>query len=244
MSDWLVVILSAPLASFADSPGNAVRRSGDMPTRSALIGLAGAVLGVERADAAGQAALARALVTAAALHDPGHPLEDFHTFQSLHQAAKGARTRAEALAKAHHLETSITLRNYRSDALWQAAYRLSDAPGTLTLDGLAQAFRRPVFAPYIGRRSCPVAHPFNPVIVRHNDVRDAFADHADRTPTPRYNGRRAHEYSLEDRVDAPGANQASHRLRRDDPRDRAIRWTFGERDEWRLGPVTAGDNRT
>lgn len=242
MVDWLVVILSAPLASFADSPGNAARRSVTMPTRSALVGLAGAVLGVERIDAAGQAALARALVTAAALHEPGHPLEDFHTFQSLHQAGKGARTRAEALANTRHLETSITRRDYRADALWQAAYRLSDAPGDLTLNALAEAFRRPVFAPYIGRRSCPLAHPFNPVIVSHDDVRDAFAAHADRTP--RLNGRKAREFSLEDRIDALGVNRASHHRRRDDPRDRSIRWTFGERDEWRIGPIIRGENRT
>lgn len=242
MVDWLVVILSAPLASFADSPGNAARRSGTMPTRSALIGLAGAALGVERTDAAGQAALARALVTAAALHEPGHPLEDFHTFQSLHQSGKGARSRAEALANTHHLKTSITRRDYRADALWQAAYRLSDAPGRLTLDELAKAFRNPVFAPYIGRRSCALAHPLNPVIVSHDDVRDAFAAHAERTP--RLEGRWAREYSLEDRIDAPGVNRASHHLRRDDPRDRSIRWTFGERDEWRVGPITAMENKT
>lgn len=242
MAEWLVIVLKAPFASFADSPGNAMRPSSDMPTRSALIGLAGAVLGVERTDGEGQAALAAALVTAAALHEAGEPLADFHTFQSLNQSARGARTRADALARRDHLETAITRRGYRTDGLWQAAYRLSEKPGVLTLPNLAEAFRRPHFAPYVGRRSCPPAHPFNPLILDQEDVRDAFSDHAERTPLVAR--RRALEFSLEARDDAPGANRVSRHLRRDDPRDRSIRWTFGERDEWRLGWKDNPEERT
>ncbi len=33
MSEWLVVVLQAPLASFADAPGNTTRKTGDMPAR-------------------------------------------------------------------------------------------------------------------------------------------------------------------------------------------------------------------
>lgn len=242
MAKWLVIVLKAPFASFGDSPGNAARHSTDMPTRSALIGLAGAVLGVERTDDEGQTALATALVTAAALHEPGEPLADFHTFQSLSQSARGARTRAHALEDRDHLVTSITRRGYRTDGLWQAAYRLSVMPGRLTLEELAKAFRRPLFAPYVGRRSCPPAHPFNPLILDREDVRDAFADHAERTPF--LVKRMAREFSLEERGDAPGANRASRHLRRDDPRDRSIRWTFGEREEWRLPQEHNPEERT
>ncbi|HHZ10492.1 MAG TPA: CRISPR-associated protein Cas5, partial [Rhizobiales bacterium] len=42
MARWLVIVLRAPLASFADAPGNTIRKTGDMPTRSALLGLAAA----------------------------------------------------------------------------------------------------------------------------------------------------------------------------------------------------------
>lgn len=242
MAEWLVIVLKAPFASFADSPGNAARPSAAMPTRSALIGLAGAVLGIERTDSRGQAALAGALVTATALHEPGQPLADFHTFQTLHRSAGGARTRADALANRDYLETAITRRGYRTDALWQAAYRLSERPDIFTLTDLAEAFRHPRFAPYVGRRSCPPAHPFNPLILDHEDVRDAFAEHGQRTGVLK--ARQAREFSLEDRGDAPGANWTSQHLRRDDPRDRSIRWTFGERNEWRLGQKDRPEERT
>ncbi len=67
---WLVILLSAPLASFAEEPGNAQRGSADRPTRSALIGLAGAALGIERADAEGQQRLAASFLTATRTLDP------------------------------------------------------------------------------------------------------------------------------------------------------------------------------
>ena len=54
MSGCLVVVLAAPLASFGENAGNVRRGTADRPTRSALIGLAGAALGVERADSTGQ----------------------------------------------------------------------------------------------------------------------------------------------------------------------------------------------
>ena len=46
--NWLVILIAAPLASFGEEPGNARRGSSDRPTRSALLGLAGAALGDRR----------------------------------------------------------------------------------------------------------------------------------------------------------------------------------------------------
>jgi CRISPR system Cascade subunit CasD len=242
MAEWLVICLRGPFASFAESPGNTTRKTGDMPSRSALIGLAAAALGVEREDQHRQTELAEALVTASALLAPGTILTDFHTFQSLHESAKGAATRADALARKNYLETAITLRDYRTDATWQAAYRLSEKPGGITLAALSEAFRQPQFALYIGRRSCPPSHPLNPKLCQAADVRVAFAAHAAQTgcitnAVPRL-------FSLESRSDVLGANAYSQHLRRDDPRDRSIRWTFADRKEWRLGPAGSGVEET
>jgi CRISPR system Cascade subunit CasD len=120
--NWLVVLIAAPLASFSEEPGNARRGSADRPTRSALLGLAGAALGVERADRAGQEALAASFLTATRTLATGAPQTDFHTFQSLPTSKGPVATRAEALARRADLETSITRRDYRSDGQWQAAY--------------------------------------------------------------------------------------------------------------------------
>lgn len=239
MAAWLVIVLQAPFASFADAPGNAVRKTSDMPTRSALLGLAGAALGITREDQERQQELARTLVTAVALLEPGSILSDFHTFQSLHQAGRGAPTRADALRRKDQVETSITRRDYRTDAIWQGAYRLASEAGATSLEELATAFCRPSYALYVGRRSCPPSHPLNPRIYPVQDVRTAFATHA--AETEALAGKVPRIISLEDRYDAPGANALSHHVRRDDPLDRSIRWTFAERAEWRLAPPVGKD---
>jgi CRISPR system Cascade subunit CasD len=242
MAEWLIICLRGPFASFAESPGNTTRKTGDMPARSALIGLAAAALGITREEQVRQTELAEALVTASALLEPGVILTDFHTFQSLHESAKGAATRADALARKSYLETAITRRDYRTDAIWQAAYRLSERPNSITLAKVAEAFKRPQFSLYIGRRACPPSHPLNPRIYEAADVREAFAAHIAETACIRNAVPRL--FSLEVRSDAAGANASSQHFRRDDPRDRSIRWTFANRKEWRIGPAVSGMKET
>ena len=52
---WLIITLAAPFASFGEEAGNVRRGTADRPTRSALLGLAGAALGIDRVDAEGTA---------------------------------------------------------------------------------------------------------------------------------------------------------------------------------------------
>lgn len=245
MREWLVICLRAPLASFGENAGNAERDSSDLPTRSALVGLAAAALGIEREDVEGQQALSRTLVTAAALYDRGHPLADFHTFQSLHQTAKGAATRAEALRKTAYVETSISRRHYRADGFWQAAYRLADeAEGGVTLEALQQAFQTPRFVLYLGRKSCPLSHPLVPRIFAAETVLPAFqAQFRTISETADRRGLRLQVVSVEHAADGPGSNRPRLHTRHDDPRDRSKRWTFGDRREWRFAitPETLHD---
>jgi CRISPR system Cascade subunit CasD len=235
MGQWLVVALHAPLASFGEAPGNALRQTADMPTRSALIGLAAAALGVEREEAARQTELFRALVTACGLYQSGWPLEDFHTYQTLNKAAKGAATRAGALQNRKHLETSITRRHYRVSGLWQGAYRLSDRPGNITLEALKAAFLKPCFVPYLGRKSCPLCLPLHPQIIEASDALAAMRTHASDTSFFQKTNSRLQLISLEHRADGPATNQRPTRhTRNDNPLDRSIRWMFAPRDEWRF----------
>lgn len=242
MREWLVICLRAPLASFGDNAGNAERDTSDLPTRSSLIGLAAAALGIEREDGPGQARLARGLVTAAGLYERGHPLTDFHTFQSLNQAGKGAATRAVALKKTAHLETSISRRHYRADGLWQAAYRLAaTADDGVTLDALRQAFEAPRFTLYLGRKSCPLSHPLVPRILAADTVVTAFRaqfEAVSRTAARRRS--RLQVVSVEQADDGPASNRTRVHTRHDDPRDRSKRWMFGDRPEWRF--AIAPDN--
>jgi CRISPR system Cascade subunit CasD len=96
MPRYLTFALVAPLASFgAIAVGE--RRSGwNRPGRSAVLGLVGACLGLEREDDAGQDALTSGYSVALLCHSPGRLLADYHTTQV--PSAKRTRrfaTRAE-----------------------------------------------------------------------------------------------------------------------------------------------------
>lgn len=184
MADYLLFTLVAPLASFGDLAGHERRGSADWPGRSALLGLIGAALGVDRADADGQAALADGYGVAVRTLSAGRPLRDFHTFQSVPAArAKAPATRADALRAAgpQGVETSITIRDYRADVAFTAA--VWTRPGARwPLGRIAEALAQPVFALWLGRKSCPLSAPLRPRLAAADDVLAAFA--ADPDPPP------------------------------------------------------------
>jgi CRISPR system Cascade subunit CasD len=164
MPGILTFALVAPLASFG-SIAVGERRSGwDRPGRSAVLGLLGACLGVEREDDDGQAALAAQYGLALLCHAPGRLLADYHTAQV--PSAKGRRrfaTRAAELA-APELNTILSRRDYRSGAWHLAAVWPRVLAPRWSLGELAEAMRRPAFAPYLGRKSCPLGLPLAPAI--------------------------------------------------------------------------------
>jgi len=176
MTSFLLVTLAGPMAAFGDLAGHERRGSADWAGRSALLGLAGAALGIDRADAAGQAALAAGFGTGLRQLTQGLPLRDFHTFQSVPSAlAKAPRTRAAALEVAGRAaETSITIRDYRSDVVFVAAFWIKGPSPRWTLEALQQAFARPFYALWLGRKSCPLAAPLHPRIVTGVTLPDAL----------------------------------------------------------------------
>ena len=225
---WLLILIAAPFASFGEEPGNGHRRSADRPTRSALIGLAGAALGVEREDVNGQRDLAASFLTATRTISPGVALSDFHTAQSLPDSKRPVATRREALSRRSVLETSICRRDYRCDGRWQIAYVARD-DASFSLEGLRQAFLRPRFALWVGRKSCPLAHPLAPFIADADRVETAFAAHA-LAARIADNGA-VTTVAIDERLLTPAGAYSARRHRRiDEPGDRT-RWHFSARQE-------------
>lgn len=237
MTPWLVITLAAPLASFGERAGNVERSTADRPARSALIGLAGAALGVRRDDTQGQRQLALGLRTATATFLPGTLASDFHTYESLPSASRPApRTRAEALARKGDLNTSITRREYRADIWHEAAYTLEPDAGW-TLEELAAAFRSPRFVLFLGRKSCPPG-PLDPQIAEAEDIGGLFLKRHSRAVAQGAAGP-VHDRSIgritlaaERRADLGSVNRAVRRHRRnDEPGDRRA-WHFAARHEF------------
>ena len=173
MTAVLTFALVAPIASFgAIAVGE--RRSGwDRPARSAVLGLVGACLGLERRDDAAQAALAGQYGLALLCYAPGRLLADYHTAQV--PSAKGKRrhaTRAQELREPE-LNTILSRRDYRVGAWHLAALWPRAAAPPWSLEDVAEAMRHPTFVPYLGRKACPLGLPLAPCI--HPDATDVVA---------------------------------------------------------------------
>ena len=255
MPTFLTFALVAPVASFGALAVGERRPDWNRPARSAILGLVGACLGVERDDDEGQAALAAQYGVAVLCYTPGRLLADYHTIQ-VPPSGRNRRyqTRAAELA-ATDLATILTRRDYRTGAwhlggLWARV----EAP-RWSLEDIAAAMRLPSFTPSLGRKSCPLGLPLAPFLVDTVDPATALdlrhrtgperAFHEALADTPR------EIVIARDVWDGPGApNEAAARIRRtefrrDQPRSRR-QWQFDLRHEViealpAAGDTTAGD---
>lgn len=132
----LLMRLAAPLQAWGLESKFDVRRSGREPTKSGVIGLAAAALGIRRDEDTRLAELA-AMRFGVRIDHEGVMMRDFHT----------ARTSSTAY---------VTQRYYLSDAVFVAGLESEDEA---LLNRIADALAHPVFPLYLGRRSCPPAGP-------------------------------------------------------------------------------------
>jgi CRISPR system Cascade subunit CasD len=168
--------LYAPLASMGGVAVGEQRDGWMRPGRSAILGVIGACLGLDRADDDAQAALASGYRLGMLMLSTGPVLIDYHTAQ-MPPAKRRVRyaTRAEELADRHALNTVVTRRAYRPDLLALVAMVAADG-ARWPFDVIADAMRTPAFTPYLGRKSCPLGLPLAPRIVETGSLVAALAE--------------------------------------------------------------------
>lgn len=176
MTPFLLFTVYAPLASWGAIAVGEVRSSWDRPSRSAVLGLIAAALGIRRDDQAAHDALDEQYGVAVRLDVAGSPLTDFHTAQTVAASiVKKLRpaTRA-ALLEAGPRETVLSRRGYRQDALATVAV-WARAGARWPLPELAAAMQRPKFVLYAGRKANALGLPLAPSIVSAATLADALA---------------------------------------------------------------------
>lgn len=163
--EFLVFRLWAPMAAWGDIAVGERRGSWLRPSRSAILGLVAAALGIARGETAKHDNLEDGLGFAVRVDDPGRPLRDYHTAQSP-SSQRGVRwaTRRDELDPDNDLNTILSERQYylEMDAIVVLWFRKDKAPLTLTLEEIATALREPSFTLYLGRKSCPPGLPMKP----------------------------------------------------------------------------------
>lgn len=215
MADHLIFQLTASLGAMGEFAGHERRGSLTWPGRSAILGLLGAALGLRR-DA--DFSKLDQLRMAVAIFAPGEVLRDYHTIETVPNAAvKRPQSRPAAIADAgrQNTNTTITVRDYRTGPLYGVA--VWGGP----LEPLATALRHPAFMLYLGRKSCPLAAPPAPRIVSADNPETALAELC--LPPWRRKDAAARLMASDDHP-----NASRHELRHDVPLDRR-RWHFAPR---------------
>jgi len=260
--DYLVFQLYGPFASWGDIAVGETRPSAMTPSRSAILGILAAALGLKRPDTAeselereeweqAHAALAQGYGLAVKVDYPGQPLSDYHTAQ-VPSSGKGKNrmvfpTRRDELVRMprHDLHTILSRREYRQDAFAACAlWARDDAPFALT--ALRDALVSPVFPLYLGRKSCPPALPLDPQVIGAASVEAVLERAALATTLAKldefWKGRGPEAWLREAGANRPmllwdddaetGLSRDETHTRRDQPLSR-VRWQFSVRSEHR-----------
>lgn len=175
MAAFLLFDLAGAMAAWGEIAVGERRGSWDRPSKSAVLGLVAGALGYTRDREDDHRALADGLGFGLLVREAGAPLRDFHTAQVPPGDARHPTRRAELAAP--KLGTIVSWRDYRCEpwvtvALWRVG---NVAP---PLERLAEALARPYFAPYLGRKSCPLGAPLRPRVIEADGLSAAFAGDA------------------------------------------------------------------
>jgi CRISPR system Cascade subunit CasD len=188
--------LEGPMQSWGGLVAGDDRPSLDVPTKSGVLGVVAAALGIVRAEVERLARLHASYALAVRVDRRGTAGVDYHT--TLEVPTADGKARANAV---------VSRRRYLYDACFTAVLvereGASESP-----EQIAVALRRPVFAPYLGRRACP---PSTPLLLRDAPVEGAdWESLFTELPVPE-----RHEASpFEVHLDAELAPDATHRPRR------------------------------
>ncbi len=166
--EYLILKLSGTLQAWGKHTYEDYRPTHLFPTRSGLLGLLAACLGLNREDLVSQNALNKSVSLAVRADDndrdiPISIITDFHTIQGVPKASGAINAYAV-----------ITKREYLCDAQFTVALEFR-AEASYNLAAVAEAVKNPFYTPFLGRRSCPCSRPLFDQVVQANSLNEALA---------------------------------------------------------------------
>lgn len=168
MRRFLVIKLKGPMQAWGVHTFEGVRPSANNPTKSAVIGLLGACLGLRRNDREGLKKLIEGVCLAVRADQRELSMKkitDYHTILDARKDYVGLKS---------HKNSIQTWREYLCDAEYTVAIWQSEKC-EMPLESIADAIKKPHFTPYLGRRSCPITRPLFEQWVEAENFKDALA---------------------------------------------------------------------
>jgi len=149
----LLLRLEGPLQAWGHQSRLRVRETAREPTLSGVVGLIACCMGLRRNTPLGELA-EPGLQMAVRIDRPGTLLRDYHTVGAGY-GIMAANRKVKHTAETDEPETLPTERFYLSDASFLVVLS-GEVP---LLDRIERALHRPVWPPFLGRKSCPPAEP-------------------------------------------------------------------------------------
>jgi len=163
MNPYLAIKLHGVMQAWGGHTYEDLRHSELIPTRSAVLGMLAACLGIERSDVTGLESLSASVRMAVRLDRQPQRMMDFHTVLD-----------ARKVDGKPNPNPVVSRREYLCDAEYTVLIQVSD-DAVCSLESIEQAIKKPVYTPFLGRRSCPLSRPLFEVIVSAIDFKQAFA---------------------------------------------------------------------
>ena len=150
MTSTLLLRLSGPMQSWGTSSNFETRRTDRFPSKSGIVGMIGAALGMTRQD--DFQSLSKKFRVGFRVDRPGKLLLDFHTVQPI------------------NLNGKLTYREYLCDAVFLAGIESDNQ----RIDEISNAIRNPFYPIYLGRKSCPPDRQVFYAIKENTKLEDAL----------------------------------------------------------------------
>jgi len=225
------------MASWGDIAVGEYRPTYDRPSKSAIVGVIGAALGIRREEEERLRELAVGYRMALRVDTPGTLLRDYHTSQ-VPPSGKGRKRvefgsrKAELFGSRDNLNTVLSSRDYRCDAHYTVCLWSDSFSPPYPLSAIRDGLEKPVFTLYLGRKSCPPALPLQPRVVQADTISAAFSSvpfEGDPFTTPLESDTGIQVFW---EGDEDSGYECVHTVqRRDDPLSKK-RWQFGNRTEY------------
>jgi CRISPR system Cascade subunit CasD len=236
MPEFLLFRLYGPMASWGDMAVGEQRPTTPHPSKSAVLGLVAAALGIRRDEEKKHQDLAANYGYAVRVDASGVLLRDYHTTQipDSTNRLKHLRSRRDETSDRQNLYTVLSSRDYRCDGLYTVClwFLGGDAPKP---EDIAAALRRPGLPLYLGRKSCPLALPLSPRCTAAETLRLAFEQYDAAQPEearqflPKLAD--APDYYWDDQAPPDADWRPMHTTPRSDLPLSRKRWQFGKRNE-------------
>jgi len=163
MNSYLAIKLHGVMQAWGGHTYEDLRHSELIPTRSGMLGMLAACIGIDRGDIKGLESLSASVRMAVRLDSKPQRMMDFHTVMD-----------ARKVDGKPNPNPVVSKREYLSDAQYTVLIQSIPEMG-YSLKSIEQAIKSPVYTPFLGRRSCPLSRPLFDTVLSAIDFKRAFA---------------------------------------------------------------------